>query len=235
MTPAPLADGVVTSLVAKRGRSERVVVHIDGARAFDLARVVVDEAGLCVGVRLAMETQERLLAEDAPYRARERALGLLALRDRSLREIAQRLQMAGYEPEVAAGAVTWLVDLGYLNDARFAAGYAAMKARAGWGGRRIRAELLSKGVDRRVVDEVLSSAGSGDDVPGEEVGAQDGREAVVALARRRFASQFRTDPEGAARRLAGYLGRRGYDWDVIRAVARLLSAEAAGDDTVPLP
>lgn len=226
--PRPRGEGVVTALVAKRGRSDRLVVYIDGARAFELASAVAERAGLRVGDVASEDAQGRLLEEDAPYRARERALAWLAVRDRSCQETAERLRAAGFSPEVIVGTVDWLRELGYVDDARFAAGYVSVKTRSGWGARRIRSELLRKGVDRTLVDEALHEIISDAERTGE------GLETVMTLARRRFGGQFERDPEGAARRLAGFLGRRGYDWDTINLVTRVLSGESTGEGRVPL-
>ena len=72
-------------------------MHLDGHRAFELSSLVADGAGLRAGDLLTAERQQELLGQDAPYRARERALRLLALRDRSVREIEVRLRQAGFE------------------------------------------------------------------------------------------------------------------------------------------
>jgi len=115
-------------------------------------------------------------------------------------------------------ALVWLGGLGYVDDRRFAERYAGEKLKHGWGERRVRAELLRKGVDRRTVEEALGAEACGPD------GTRQDLEAVTALARKRFARQFATDPEAAGRRLAGFLSRRGYDWDAIRDVARVLAS-----------
>ena len=222
--PAIFHDGGVTALVLRRGRAERVAVHLDGLRAFDLSSLVADGAGLRAGEPLTAERQQELLHQDAPYRARERALRLLGLRDRSRREIGMRLRQAGFEPGVIDETVEWLAGLGYLDDRRFAGAYAAEKQRSGWGSRRIRAELAAKGVERSVVDEAVAAR--------EDAGSGASEEADTALedvVRRRFGGQFAADPEGAERRLAGFLARRGYDWDTIGRMTRVLRAAAASE------
>lgn len=221
--PGPRNTGVVTSLAAVPGRADRIAVRIDGLKAFDLATVLVDQAGLRVGDVLSEDVQVALIAKDAPFRARERALRLLASRDRSRGEVEVRLRTAGFAPEIVTDTVAWLLGLGYLDDGRFAARYCAEKQRNGWGPRRIRAELIRKGVERTLVDEALSSADDGSETA-------EGLEAVTALARRRFGEQYRRDPVAAGRRLAGFLARRGYDWETIAAVVRVLAAEAGGGD-----
>jgi regulatory protein len=227
IAPESRGDGVITSLTQKKGSCDRVAVYIDGLRAFDVAACVADQANLHAGDVLTTVAQEHLLREDAPYRARERALGLLARRDRSCHEMDERLRTAGFEPAVVAGTVAWLRDLDYLNDARFSAGYVSAKLKCGWGKRKIGSELLSKGVDRRLVDEALGADESSGD------SAAEGMEAVMGLVRRRFGTQFQSDPEGAKRRVAGFLGRRGYGWDTIHAVTRILSDEAGEQSAIP--
>jgi SOS response regulatory protein OraA/RecX len=231
-----LRDGVVTSLVPGRNRGERVVVYLDERRAFDLALTVADGAGLRAGVDLSAERQQALIEQDAPYRARERAVSLLGLRDRSRRELETRLRQAGFEPEVIARSVEWLLSLGYLDDRRFARAYATEKGRTGWGPRRIRSELAAKGVERSIVDEVLGegeTAGAEDAHSGRGGGAAGVGQADGALeqtVRKRFGREFASDPRGAERRLAGFLARRGYDWETIGRMSRLLKLEAGAAD-----
>jgi regulatory protein len=221
------AGGIVTSLVAKHGRAERLVIYVDGARAFEVSAVVAEGDKLRAGDRLSSEAIQTLLAKDAPFRARERALRLIALRDRSCHEVLSRLRDAGFDDEVAAQTVEWLRDLGYLDDSRFTSHYISEKQRSGWGERRIAAELTRLGVDRQLARQALEDVRSAMSV---DEAAGEGMAAVLALSRRRFAAQFATDPDAAARRLAGFLARRGFDWDTIRRVSRVLELEGGVEE-----
>ena len=223
-SPAPHRDGVITSLVVKKGRSSRVAVHLDGSFAFDLASVLAEQAGLRTGDILSKETQDRLAEDDLRHQARARAMRLLAFRDRSQLEVEVGLQSSGFDPEVISETVDWLHRLGYLDDGRFALHCAAEKLRAGWGERRVRAELLHKGLERSLVESALDRKGVNASA------AAEGVEVLIALARRRFGGQFRFDPDAAERRLAGFLARRGYGWDAIGSVARTLRLEAGGEE-----
>ena len=139
----------------------------------------------------------------------------------------RRLKELGFGQEVIAETTAWLEGLGYLDDGRFAQHYAAEKLRTGWGPRRISAELARKGVARGLVDEVLDAEGENAQA------AIEGNEALLRLLRRRFGAQFATDADAAERRLAGYLARRGYDWETIARAARELRAEAGVEGTLP--
>ncbi len=219
--PRIFQDGEITALAARRGQAERVGVYLDGRLAIDLSATVADRAGLRAGDCLTAERQEKLLEEDAPYRARERALRFLGVRDRSQREVEMRLRQAGFDPPVIGETVAWLLSLGYLDDHRFAATYSAEKQKTGWGARRIRSELAAKGVGRPIVDEVLQDL----EAQG-STSAAEASEALEQTVRKRFASQFAADPDAAELRLAGFLARRGYDWDTIGKMARMLRSEA---------
>ena len=211
-------------MVARRGQVERVAVHLDGRRAFDVSCVVADSAGLRAGDFLTAEQQQTLISQDAPFRTRESALRLLGLRDRSRRELETRLRQAGFESGVVGETLEWLAGLGYLDDRRFASAYVAEKQRGGWGPRKIRAELAAKGVERSVVDDTIAAL----EQPDSTEAAEDDS-VLERTVRRRFGGQFVTDPEAAERRLAGFLGRRGYDWDTIGRMVRILRAEASSE------
>lgn len=221
--PGPRGDGVITALRVRKGRSDRIAVHLDGAFGLELSAYLVDQAGLREGDTVTAGDQERLLEQDAPDRARSRSLRLLALRDRSRREVESRLQELGFDSAVIADTLTWLEGLGYLDDSRFAISYAAARLSAGWGERRVRAELGRAGVDRALVERALG-------VDGVNAGAAgEGADVLLATARRRFGSQFAVDPKTAERRLSGFMLRRGYDWETIWRVARSLRLEAGAD------
>ena len=221
---APRGDGVITALKARRRDSDRLAVYVDGEFCLELATVVVEEAGLKPGVLLTAEARDDLLERDAPHRARSRSLRLLALRDRSQYEMESRLQGAGFDKEVVRDAIGWLKGLGYLDDDRFAARYVAERSEAGYGRRKVRAELRKRGVARGVIERALGSASHA------AHGATGELDPLIAVARRRFGSLFVSDPLAAERKLTGFLARRGYDWEEIGRVIRILSQ---GADTIP--
>jgi regulatory protein len=212
--------GVVTSLVPRKRRPERVSVYIEGSFAFEVDAGLVHGAGLRVGELLTAEARQGLLDSDQPYLARARALDLLAIRDRSSEEVRTRLRRAGFAPRTVDDVIVWLQGLGYLDDERFARSYALEKMRSGWGGRRVRQELWRKGVEREVVESVLAEC----EVDEESLRGQE--DALWTQMQRRFGSKFRTDPEATERRLEGFLARRGYDWDSIAQLVRKLRSEA---------
>jgi regulatory protein len=152
----------------------------------------------------------------------DRALRLLAVRDRSRREMERRLLQAGFEPEAVAGELERLDVAGLLDDERFARALVeAQVVGRGAGRRAARDALLAKGVSRDLAERaVADAAGTPED---EEARAE-------ALARRRARTLGSVDPAAAFRRLHGLLVRRGYDPGMARTVAtRVLAVDEPPD------
>lgn len=143
--------------------------------------------------------------------ARDRALNLLSFRDRSRRELEQRLLRAGYEPDEVVEALEGLERVGLVDDDRFARAVVEQHAGRRLSGRRaVAAALSAKGVDRDTAEAVLADL----DDPGAE------RERAEELARSRAGRMSGLAPEVAFRRLSGLLARRGYPPGVCREAAR---------------
>jgi len=153
------------------------------------------------------------VSEQIP-KARDAALRLLATRERSRAELRQRLRTKGFHLDAIEAALDRLAETGLQSDDRFAERYAAEMAARGKASRLIRTELRGKGIDI----ELSASAATVD--PNEEV------ERARGLARARAARMRGIPPEARARRIAGWLARRGYDGETCRTIA----AEIADPD-----
>jgi regulatory protein len=152
--------------------------------------------------------------------AKDRALGLLAVRWRSRAEIERRLRLAGYQPEEIEPAVADLERSGLIEDLRFAQEMVRdQSVRRLSGERAIRTALRQKGVAAEVVESALEGAG-------------DEAERALRLASKGAARMSALTPEAAYRRLFALLMRRGYAPALAREACRRALKEAlwAGQD-----
>ena len=210
--------GRITSLEAQKRRPHRVNVHLDGVYAFSLEASVALSAGLRCGDPLDEAAVSALLRQEEHESARARALRFLVTRERSRFEVQSRLEKYGYEPSVVDGVVAWLMDLGYVEDARFARLYWHEKAAGGWGPARIAAELLQRGIPRELTAAIME-----EDLEGGGPSRCDDAD-LAALVRRRFRCDRTRDPAGARRRAHAFLARRGHGWERIERVLELAFA-----------
>jgi regulatory protein len=145
-----------------------------------------------------------------PKSCHERALGLLAVRPRSRRELEQRLRQAGFEDADVADVLGRLEGVGLVDDQAFArdlAAHAFGDRRSG--ARAVRDALASKGVTAATTAAVIEEFG----------GDEEGR--ALELARSRAARLDGVPREKAYARLVGLLARRGYTPGVARHAARV--------------
>ena len=95
--------------------------------------------------------------EKARERTFQRAVKLLAAKPRSVAELRERLlEKQWTNAEIVEAVLSKLGEYGYLNDERFAFGYASYKVRQKPVGRqRLQRDLQLKKVDRETADEAL--------------------------------------------------------------------------------
>ena len=112
--------------------------------------------------RAELETQ---LAEHETACARERALRILGYRERSSAELAKRLRDDGYPAGVVGPLVERMIELGLVDDARFAASWARARFSAGFGPQRVARELAEKGIaDELAADAITEAVGDDDQI-----------------------------------------------------------------------
>ncbi|NUQ38936.1 MAG: RecX family transcriptional regulator [Caldilineales bacterium] len=202
--------GVITRIVYQQRNRQRVNVFVDGA--FALALPDAEAARLQVGQTLTPADIARLRQIDDAAKAYDKALRLLGSRPRSQQEIAQRLNRAGYPPEIVSAALARLQQQGYLDDAAFIAWWIENRARFSPRGRRaLQQELRQKGLDPQMIDQALAM------IPDEDQ--------ALAAARQRAARWRGLSQEAFDHKLLSFLQRRGFDFETARAAAAQLWQE----------
>ncbi len=148
--------------------------------------------------------------------AYDKALGLLARREHSRKELKTKLRQGGYEGEETIAAIDRLGDQHYQDDDRFAEVLLRSRIAQGYGPVRLRVELKSHGLADARIRELLDEA---------EV---DWDALAAAQLRRRYGGAGTNDPAERARR-AQFLLRRGFAAATVRSVTHADVDEAADD------
>ena len=164
-----------------------------------------------------MELRPELLHQYRP--ALDRAVGMLAVRARSRREIEQRLLRAGYDEEVVSMVLYKLEREKLLDDEDFSVQWVESRKRK-YGSSRIAMELRLKGVSAEAAEAALACCSEEDEL-----------ETATSLARRKIKSdRDACDSRKLFQRVTAFLVRRGYSWDIAKKAFEEALEEASEDD-----
>lgn len=158
----------------------------------------------------------------------------LEARSRSVAEVRRRLTTAGYRTELVEDAIGRLSELGVLDDEVFARLWVESRDRARPRGERaLRDEMRLKGIDRELVDTVLTERREGSepadpDQPG-KLASPDRVAAERLIERQRRALDRIVDPRRRRERAYALLARNGFDPEICREVAARVAAWDEGD------
>lgn len=193
-------------ITAKHGKQNKIHISIDGEYLLTVDEDFWFGCGYVSGDEI--DSEELTAFEEAAGSriAFNSALYSLDLRDHSVREMRMKL-LRKYEPEYVDSAIDRLVELGLLNDERYAENLArSLFEHKKYGKNRIKSELFRRGIDSEtvncVIDEIFES---------EET---DNVERIVDIIRKKYYNKM--IDENSRRRVFSALMRLGYGYSDIR-------------------
>lgn len=191
----------ITELCEYKGDTWQI--ELDGGRKYYVGGSTVGEFKLEKGRNITDEELAEITDADTLRKAKKRALYLLGERLMCRGELLSKLTKT-YGEQVAEEAAEYVCGLGYINDEEYAPKLAEyLIRRKRWGVRRVRYEMLHRGLDRELVENTLA------DIPAEEI---DGE--LLALIGKKYAQKVRDYDD--RRRTIAALARRGYDFGAIK-------------------
>lgn len=178
-------------------------LFIDGEEAMKLDTEVILAHRFDVGREITDEELHACVLDSDMKRCKDKALWLISFRDHSRRELYDKLRR-DYGEESCERALDRLEELGLVDDGRYARRYTAdlinIKHLSERG---VRQKLREKGIDRDLIDEVLSEV---------EV---DEEEQIRSLIEKKYLRAL--DDEKGRRRCANALARLGFSYAGIKS------------------
>lgn len=166
----------------------------------------IADFALYAGRELTEEEAAALTAGLRSRQMRERALELLSRKPQSRRELTRKLNEWGAGPEEADAVCDRMEELGYLNEAAYAARIVEVYSARGFGEKKLRDELYRRGVPREEWDEALARV-------------EDSTQAIDDFLQKKLTGW--TGDRKQLQKVTAALARRGFSWSDIRdALAR---------------
>ena len=196
---------VITNLKQGVKNPNRVNVFVNDKFMFSLDVAQVVDYKLKVGLEISEERLEELKKASEFGKLYQRALEWVLVRPRSKREVQDYLRKKLYKStkdhledssELLKQIIERLTMRGYIDDRKFAEFYVENRfVKKGVSKKRLKMELIKKGVGKDVLDEVLDG--------------RDDEEEVRKMIKRKRAKY---DDE----KLTAYLCRQGFSYDLVR-------------------
>ncbi|KXS50196.1 regulatory protein RecX [Halanaerobium congolense] len=139
--------------------------------------------------------------------ARNKAFKLLSYRERTIKEIEDRLRKKDFEEEIIKAVVDFLLEKDYLNEERFAEMWIRSRKKHHPRGRKlIYKELKNKGVNQRIINNALN----------QYLSNQEELEMAEYLKDKWL--RRRTEEDSSSYKLKNYLANKGFSYDLIYQV-----------------
>jgi len=159
----------------------------------------------------------KLDSKRLPVSAYDKALGLLARREHSARELKSKLGRRGLEPGETDAALEKLQAKDFQSDARFGEMLVRSRIEAGYGPRWIVAELRTHGIGEESARLLIEAA------------EPDWPELVRRQLRRRYGARPAADFAERAKR-AAFLLRRGFPAATVQSITRAEGLDTSADE-----
>lgn len=148
----------ISKITTQKRNKNRCSVYIDGQYRFGVTKDLVLKYDLKEDDEITEDEIQNVLLHDEKEKIKSRAYRLLSYRERSAREMRERLLKVGYDSSLIEEVIRDLVADDTLNDERFASlfvkDYTHLRPK---GNRFIVHELTKKGIARETIEKVLTT------------------------------------------------------------------------------
>lgn len=196
---------IITSAEKQKNNSDMIRIYIDHAYAFSMPEEEYLKRHLYERTELSEEEITAIHEEINIKLAKQRAIRMLASRDRSEHEIREKLIQLGFDQDVAEGAIDQLKAIGYVNDRLFARKFVADR-------------LKLKPMSKKALGYELQRKGIQADIINEVIDEYELDESVIAyrIAKKKYGKYDCSDLK-IQRKISSFLAFRGFSHEIIRA------------------
>lgn len=210
---------VITAIEAQKG-SRKQKIYINGEWRFSLYPGQTHQYELKEGMEISDLLIQRIGKETLLPQAKKRVLNLLTAKDRTRKELLEKLAGDGYPDEICTEAVEYAKSYHYVDDLRFAItylrSYEEEKSRL-----QLSMKLKEKGISREVAEEAFEALRE----ERMECIGEEFEEAETVALRRQIAKKTKNAAlsEKDAAKLTASLAAKGFSVSDIRSMLGALS------------
>ena len=204
----------ITDMQIQKRNKTRANVYLDGEFAFALEMLTVMKLGLKIGKDVDVETIKAAVFDSEVSVAFGKAVDYLARAMKTTKQMHDYLTKKGYAVEVVNAVIQKLQGYKYLDDQTYARLY-TQQSKAYKGERRIKQELVNKGIAHDQVDDEV------------QIDKDDQLQTATILAEKYLKNKDRDIK--TMQKLQRFLLYRGFDFDTVNSIIRKYKSCNLGD------
>ena len=202
----------ITDVKIQNKPSDRRSVYINNEYAFSVSEGICFSNNLEVGRFLSEKQIQLLKSLDENEKIKQDAFRLLGYRQRSIRELTDRLIKKGWNRDSVQSVIYELIEKEYLNDLEFALMFAREKVKQKFiGPPALRSELFKVRIEKEIQDQVVKAIYN--EFPTIKI--------IRSLLSRKKIKTVESLDEKQKKRIINMLRRKGFNWDDIQSAIKV--------------
>lgn len=202
----------VTSVQVQKNNNSRVNVFVNDEFAFSCDAELVYKHNIKIGTEINIELMEDVAKSDDFSKAKSYALNIIERSYKTEKEIKEKLLSKEYSYETIDKVIYFLKEYSFIDDAKYAQMYINDRIKTK-GRNKIKYDLSKKGVDEDIIKSKIG-----------EVNSDKEFENALELGSKKYSIIIKReeDERKIKQKLAQFLIGRGYTWDTVNKVIRVL-------------
>ena len=199
---------IITKMEISKRNKERINIYIDEEYAFSISAELVYKENLKVKDKVDVQLLKKLSDEDNYIKCKNTALKIIERTYKSEKELAERLELKGYDSHIIKRTINFMKEYNLLNDNSYATMYVKDKSKIA--GKR-KYTLLQKGINENIIENEL-----------EKLDNNELKNAAYEMALKKYKviSKREADEYKLMQKLYRFLMGKGYDYDLIKDVVK---------------
>ncbi len=143
---------IITAIEA--GENKKYTIYLNDEPAFELYKSEIKSCNIAKGMELEEELHQRILYEIVGKRAKKRAMYILEKRDKTEKQLREKLMENRYPPEAVECAIDYVKSYGYIDDESYARRYIEYRCKHK-SYKQLKMELYVKGISNEIIDRIF--------------------------------------------------------------------------------
>lgn len=212
---------MIINRIVKKGNKD-VTIQFDEDKFLILALEVFLKSGLKKGDEISDDRFSVFIEQNKLFHIKQRAFRLLGRRQHSTSELRRKLWNKDYEQKLIDLVIEDLKINGYLDDVEFIRAFVAEKTKTkNWSTKRLKGELIKRGVAQKLIDEVLIEQPKDADY-----------KSAMKLAKKKYELLVKRKlvQKELKNKLSTYLFSKGFDYELIKDICDRIFKDNPDED-----